>query len=306
MGYIWIPVAVISIVLAGLLLWRMRKKLQQTAVPPFVPQLEADEIATPQEESTQPVETVEEPDDVLSAQLVYENYVEGRFSHLLAIAIQGAIAENSPTVSAIEKALGPRNNYQQSSAYLDHMLNAGVVAEDTYRNRKITITPGQFRCIILPKLMGYPPEWGVSQVVEQLRCDVTIMLADFWSEVDTMNGTEFEEWCKRLLEKLGFERVALTKGSGDQGVDILAVRDEVPYAFQCKCWASDIGNSAVQEVYAGLRFYKCNVGVVITNRYFTQGAKDLADACQILLWDRERLKRMMEQVKTISNRAKFT
>lgn len=53
----------------------------------------------------------------------------------------------------------------------------------------------------------------------------------------------------------------------------------------------------MQEVYAGLRFYHRNVGVVITNRYFTQGAKDLAAACQILLWDRNRLKRMIAAAK---------
>lgn len=123
------------------------------------------------------------------------------------------------------------------------------------------------------------------------------MLSDFWSEVDTMSGREFEEWCKKLLEKLGWTDVETTKATGDQGVDILAVKDEVPYAFQCKCWASDLGNTPVQEVYAGLRFYHRNVGVVITNRYFTQGAKELARACDVLLWDRDRLKRMIATAK---------
>lgn len=141
--------------------------------------------------------------------------------------------------------------------------------------------------------MEYPAGWGVSQVVEQLGRDVAVMLSDFWTEVDTMSGTEFEEWCGALLEKLGFERVELTRATGDQGVDILAVKDEVPYAFQCKCYASDLGNTPVQEVYAGLRFYHRNVGVVITNRYFTQGARELAAACDVLLWDRDRLKRMI-------------
>lgn len=283
----------IVLVLLLLLLLGRRKEVK----PPVSPPTLDDEVNKLPDELDQQLQVLQEKEEELLDRLVYENYVEGRFSHLLAIAIQGVIVENSPTVSAVEKALGPKNNYRQSTKYLDYMLDAGVVVEDVYRNRKIAITPGQARCIIIPKLMNYPADWGVSQVVERLKHDVIVMLSDFWSEVDTMSGTEFEEWCKKLLENLGWTEVELTKATGDQGVDITAVKDEVPYAFQCKCWASDLGNTPVQEIYAGLRFYHRNVGVVITNRYFTQGAKDLAAACDILLWDRDRLKRMIEQVK---------
>lgn len=278
-------------ILSLTLLYLLRKKnkpRRKEGLPPG-----AAEAQALKEELAQRLQAVQEKEEELSDRLVYENYVEGQFSHLLAIAIQGVVKENSPTVSTVEKALGPRNNYRQSTKYLDYMLDAGIVTEDSFRNRKIAITPGQARCIIIPKLMEYPADWGVSRVVEQLRHDVIVMLSDFWSEVDTMSGTEFEEWCKNLLEKLGWTDVETTKATGDQGVDILAMKDEVPYAFQCKCYASDLGNTPVQEVYAGLRFYHRNVGVVITNRYFTQGAKDLARACDILLWDRDRLKRMI-------------
>lgn len=280
------------IVVLLLLVLGRRKEPKPPTSPPTQPPLD-EEVKKLQEELAQRLQEVQEKEEELSDRLVYENYVEGQFSHLLAIAIQGVIKENSPTVSAVEKALGPRNNYRQSTAYLDHMLNAGIVTENSFGTRTIAITPGQARCIIIPKLMEYPAEWGVSQVVEQLKHDVIVMLSDFWTGVDTMSGTEFETWCMDLLRKAGFEDVQPTKASGDQGVDILAVKDEVPYAFQCKCYASDLGNAPVQEVYAGLRFYHRNVGVVITNRYFTQGARELAAACDVLLWDRDRLKRMM-------------
>jgi len=219
---------------------------------------------------------------------------EGRFSHLLAIAIQGVVMEQSAAVSVVEKALGARNAYRQSAKYLDYMLEAGVIAENQYGDRRVVITPGQARQIILPQLMEYPAAWSVSEVVEQLRKDIAFMLSDFWTGVDTMSGTEFEAWCMELLKKMGFEHVESTKATGDQGVDILAEKDEVPYAFQCKCYATDLGNTPVQEVYAGLRYYHRNVGVVITNRYFTTGAKALAKATDVLLWDRDRLKRIIQ------------
>lgn len=99
-----------------------------------------------------------------------------------------------------------------------------------------------------------------------------------------------------LLRKLGYQRVQVTPGSGDQGVDVLAEKDGIKYAFQCKCYSSDLGNKPVQEVHAGKYIYQCHVGVVITNRYFTQGAKDAAKATGILLWDRDKLQSMIEAV----------
>ena len=86
----------------------------------------------------------------------------------------------------------------------------------------------------------------------------------------------------------------MTKGSGAQGVDILAIKDSIKYAIQCKNYASHLGNTPVQEVNAGKLYYKCHVGVVMTNSTFTQGAKELAAATGVLLWDRIVLSKMIE------------
>ena len=69
------------------------------------------------------------------------------------------------------------------------------------------------------------------------------------------------------------------------------------YAIQCKCYSSTIGNTPVQEVSAGKQFYKCHVGGVLTNQYFTAGAKELAEATGVLLWDRDELQRMFKRVE---------
>lgn len=111
-------------------------------------------------------------------------------------------------------------------------------------------------------------------------------------EVDDMDGREFEEWCADLLISNGFINVKGTPASGDQGVDITAQKDDVKYAFQCKCYTSDLGNTPVQEVFAGKCMYDCHVGVVMSNRHFTSGAKVLAEKTGVLLWDREKLASM--------------
>lgn len=113
--------------------------------------------------------------------------------------------------------------------------------------------------------------------------------------IDRMTGEEFEQWSAQLLSDLGYKCVTLTKSSGDQGVDILAAYGDVRYAIQCKRYSSNVGNSPVQEVAAGMKFYGCNVGVVLTNQHFTTGARELADSIGICLWDRDWLERKIHE-----------
>lgn len=118
-------------------------------------------------------------------------------------------------------------------------------------------------------------------------------------EVDCMEGHDFEYFCAELLEKTGFLEVEVTKGSGDYGADILAEKDGITYAIQCKCYQAPIGVKAVQEAYAGRDYYDRMVGAVLTNQYFTQPAVEAAGKLKILLWDRGYLERMMEECNKI-------
>ena len=113
------------------------------------------------------------------------------------------------------------------------------------------------------------------------------------ANVDRLEGHEFEYFCAELLKRCGFEEVKVTRGSGDQGVDILAVKEDIRYAIQCKNYSTPLSNKPIQEVYAGKTFYKCHVGVVMTNTTFTKSACELADSVGIILWDKERLDKMM-------------
>ena len=109
-----------------------------------------------------------------------------------------------------------------------------------------------------------------------------------------LDGPEFEAYVALVLQDNGFKHVAQTKGSGDQGVDILAERNGKTYAIQCKNYEGAVGNFAVQEAYAGAQFYGCDEAVVICPGQFTRGAKDLAQHTGVLLWDGKKLSRMMK------------
>lgn len=115
------------------------------------------------------------------------------------------------------------------------------------------------------------------------------------SDIDIMEGHDFEYFCAELLKKRGFLEVEVTKGSGDYGIDILAEKDGVTYAIQCKCYAAPVGVKAVQEAYAGRDYYDRMVGAVLTNQYFTTPAVEAAKKLKILLWDRGYLESMMEE-----------
>lgn len=114
------------------------------------------------------------------------------------------------------------------------------------------------------------------------------------SRIDKMAGHDFEQFTANLLRKLGYERVEVTPGSGDQGVDVIAVKDGKRYAIQCKRYGQKLGNKPVQEVFAGKTIYGCSVAVVLTNNYFTDGAKEAAKATGVELWDRDTLRRMLD------------
>lgn len=115
------------------------------------------------------------------------------------------------------------------------------------------------------------------------------------SDFDRMIGEDFEMFCAQLLIKNGYEDVSLTKASGDQGIDIIAYKDNIKYGFQCKCYSSNIGNDAVQEVFAGKKYYKCNIGILLTNRHFTLSAIELAESNGVILWGREELLRLIKK-----------
>lgn len=121
-----------------------------------------------------------------------------------------------------------------------------------------------------------------------------VSLEEGFIDIDNMDGHTFEKYCANLLIENGYDNVEVTKGSGDQGIDVLAYKDGIKYGIQCKCYSSDIGNKAVQEAFAGKTFYNCHVAVVLTNQHFTKSAKELAKSNQVLLWDREKLDNLIK------------
>jgi len=131
---------------------------------------------------------------------------------------------------------------------------------------------------------------------EQGFKDITVgniheMLEGNDKTLDNMSGIEFENFLAKLFEKMGYD-VSTTKNTGDQGADLIIIKDGLKTAVQAKRYNNKISNGAIQEVVAALKYYGVNNGMVITNSYFTQPAMKLAKINNIQLIDRDKLLEM--------------
>lgn len=116
-------------------------------------------------------------------------------------------------------------------------------------------------------------------------------------QLDKMDGHQFEYACADILKANGYKHVKVTRSSGDFGVDVIAEKDKVRYAIQCKRYNHKLDNTPIQEVVGGLAYYQCDKGVVMTNQYFTEPAKQLAQVNDIKLLDRDTLSHMVDKTE---------
>lgn len=116
---------------------------------------------------------------------------------------------------------------------------------------------------------------------EKISGATTIRREDF----ATMSGTEFETYIIKLLKEKQCQNITGTPITGDQGADILALKEGKRIVIQAKCYTKPVGNKAVQEVTAALSYYNGDEAWVVTNSTFTKAAKALAHKNNVKLID---------------------
>ena len=120
-------------------------------------------------------------------------------------------------------------------------------------------------------------------VIEQLAMyDNQTRMAGFDTGSIPFDGVAFERWVADGLAVFGW-LAEVTKASGDQGIDVIAVKNGHKIGLQCKLYSSAIGNKAVQEAYAGMAYHGVDKVAVLSNASFTSSARSLASATGVLL-----------------------
>ncbi|MCI4675764.1 restriction endonuclease [Candidatus Mycolicibacterium alkanivorans] len=109
--------------------------------------------------------------------------------------------------------------------------------------------------------------------------------------VDSMTGVEFEHYVAAVLRGRGYS-VEFTRATGDFGVDLIATRNGVRTAVQCKRQARAVNGAAIQQVVAGAAVHDCTATMVVSNHRYTSAAQHLAEVHNCVLVDRTRLARL--------------
>ncbi len=110
-----------------------------------------------------------------------------------------------------------------------------------------------------------------------------------------LDGASFEALIKRLYEGTGYT-AQLTGGTGDQGGDLVVVRDNAKKVIQAKYRRRmTVGNDAVQQVVAAKGIYNCPEAVVITNSTFTPKAEEIARVHGVELVDGKILRLRLQE-----------
>lgn len=112
------------------------------------------------------------------------------------------------------------------------------------------------------------------------------------NRADTETPLDYEKYIAVKLKELGFNARA-TKGSGDQGADVLADKNGVKFAIQCKKYSNPVGNKAVQEANTARDYYDCDYAVVVTDSTYTKSARSAANACNVILLHESELAKLL-------------
>jgi len=113
-------------------------------------------------------------------------------------------------------------------------------------------------------------------------------------DIDKMEGWKFEEFLKKLFEKMDYS-VELTQDSNDYGADLILSKSGERISVQAKRWRENVGRKAVQEVYSSIAHWKTQRGIVVCSSDFTNNAIILAQSCNVELWNRDKLEKMLNK-----------
>lgn len=115
-------------------------------------------------------------------------------------------------------------------------------------------------------------------------------------DLQTLTPRELELHVAQVLGALPGWKAEATRGSGDQGADVIATTPTgARVAVQVKHYRNNVGNKAVQEIVASKALYGCTHAVVFTSGPgYTKAAHELARANSVPLWSPDDLFRLQD------------
>ncbi|MGE6579004.1 restriction endonuclease [Paenibacillus xylanexedens] len=125
------------------------------------------------------------------------------------------------------------------------------------------------------------------------------------TEIDQMDGVQFEHYLGHLFRSQGF-KAEVTKAAGDYGADLVISKDGKRIVVQAKRYKKNVGLKAVQEVQGAKAHYRANGAWVVTNSNYTEQAYQLAKSNGVRLIARDELVEMLLVMKEKLSTSKKT
>lgn len=113
---------------------------------------------------------------------------------------------------------------------------------------------------------------------------------EYWSTIDPY---QFEHEIAILFKKHGFI-VEVTKGSGDQGIDIKLLKGGKRGIVQCKRFKSKVSPSTARELYGAIKHGNYHFGFIVCPSSFSKSTFEFTKTKPITLIGLERIIKMSE------------
>jgi len=93
--------------------------------------------------------------------------------------------------------------------------------------------------------------------------------------LESLDGSEFEKLCARILERLGYGEVEDVQDVADEGRDLIARSEKETIVVECKHYLKGtVGRPVVQKLHSAVMTEKAARGMLITSGKFSKGAVD--------------------------------
>ncbi|MBK3494167.1 restriction endonuclease [Viridibacillus sp. YIM B01967] len=140
----------------------------------------------------------------------------------------------------------------------------------------------------------------VKQVNEFVNINKMKYDSNFFSnrKITQMSQYDFKLYIAKLLQKLNFENVRLTRDDSDFKVDIFADSPDGKVAFRCINNVNFINTDDVHKIAVEKVYYDCDISVLVTTSKVTADAKNLSDTLRVNLWNDQYLK---EKIAFVEN-----